>query len=458
MSQTAEITPNQAVPAAKNTPRVRGPLPGPNSQKVLAGDQEFISPSYTRSYPMVAKCGRGMMVADMDGNEFLDFSAGIAVCATGHCHPQVVAAIERQARELIHMSGTDFYYPQLVDFAAAMSRVMPMPGPHKIYYGNSGTEAVEAALKLARYHTGRQYIIGFYNAFHGRTMGALSVTSSRVTQRARFAPLVPGVFHIPYPDVYHPLHGAADTAAACLEDLDRLFRTTTPPGEVAGLIIEPVQGEGGYVVPPREFVQELARLCRRHGILLISDEVQSGCGRTGKMWAIEHFGVEPDMVCVAKGVASGMPLGLLVARAGIMDWTPGAHASTFGGNPVCLAAAQATLDLLQGGLIRNSAEVGEYALQRLRDWPRRHPQVGDVRGLGLMIGIEIVSDQAKRTRDGAARDRLVTAAFERGLLLLGCGANSIRLMPPLICSREDMDTALTILEQCLVAEAGAHRS
>ena len=445
---TATSTANQF------TPKIRTALPGPNARRVLAGDQALISPSYTRSYPLVAKRGRGMVVEDVDGNEFLDFSAGIAVCSTGHCHPDVVAAIERQSRELLHMSGTDFYYPQLVEVAETLSRTAPMPGPHRVYYGNSGAEAMEAALKLARYHTQRQFFIAFYNCFHGRTFGALSLTSSKTAQRERFAPLVPGVFHIPYPDEFHPLHGAADVTAACLEDLDRLFHTTTPANEVAAIVLEPVQGEGGYIVPPAEFVREIRRICDRHGILLIADEVQSGCGRTGKMWAIEHHGVAPDILTSAKGVASGMPLGVTLARAGIMDWKPGAHASTFGGNPVCLAAAQATLQLLESSLIRNAAEVGAYLKGKMQSWPERFPMVGQVRGLGLMLAFELVSDRRLRTRDAAMRDRLVQAAFEKGLLVLGCGPNSIRLMPPLVCSRGDADVAVDILESCLAAAAG----
>ncbi len=445
---TATSTANQF------TPKIRTALPGPNARRVLAGDQALISPSYTRSYPLVAKRGHGMVVEDVDGNEFLDFSAGIAVCSTGHCHPDVVAAIERQSRELLHMSGTDFYYPQLVEVAETLSRTAPMPGPHRVYYGNSGAEAMEAALKLARYHTQRQFFIAFYNCFHGRTFGALSLTSSKTAQRERFAPLVPGVFHIPYPDEFHPLHGAADVTAACLEDLDRLFHTTTPANEVAAIVLEPVQGEGGYIVPPAEFVCEIRRICDRHGILLIADEVQSGCGRTGKMWAIEHHGVAPDILTSAKGVASGMPLGVTLARAGIMDWKPGAHASTFGGNPVCLAAAQATLQLLESSLIRNAAEVGAYLKGKMQSWPERFPMVGQVRGLGLMLAFELVSDRRLRTRDAAMRDRLVQAAFEKGLLVLGCGPNSIRLMPPLVCSRGDADVAVDILESCLAAAAG----
>jgi len=430
-------------------PKLITELPGPNARRVLAGDQRWISPSYTRGYPLVARRGRGLRVEDVDGNEFLDFSAGIAVCSTGHCHPEVVAAIQYQAGELLHMSGTDFYYEHMVQVAEQLEPLAPFAGPIKVFYGNSGAEAVEAAIKLARYHTRRPFVVGFYNSFHGRTMGALSLTSSKITQRARLGALLPGFFHIPYPDPYRPLHGAVDTAAACLEDLDRLFHTTTPPGEVAAIVMEAVQGEGGYVVPPSGFVQEIRRLCTQHGILLVVDEVQAGCGRTGKMWAIEHHQVEPDIVCSAKGIASGMPLGVMFSRAELMDWTPGAHASTFGGNPVALAAAEVTLRLLQGGLIQNSAEVGAYLMQRLQTWPSKFPNVGQVRGLGLMIGIELVEDQKSRKRAPELRDRIVDAAFYKGLLVLGCGQNTLRLMPPLVCSKPEADVALDILEACL---------
>src|SRR6185312_2598343 len=315
----------------------------------------------------------------------------------------------------------------------------------------SGAEAIEAGLKLARYHSRRPYFIGFYNGFHGRTLGALSMTSSKQTQRARFAPLLPGFFHISYPNPYRPPHGAKDVTAACLEELDRLFHTTTPAEEVAAIVFEPIQGEGGYVVPPSAFAQELRRICDRHGILLIADEVQSGAGRTGKMWAIEHHGVQPDIVCSAKGNARRMPVGGTVARAGIMDWTPGAHASTFGGNPVCLAAAEATIKLLTGSLIANAGQVGAYLMEQLKNLAQHHACIGDVRGLGLMIGIEIVNDPRARTPDPARRDRIVNAAFERGLLILGCGSSSLRLMPPLIVTREQADAALQILDQAIRA-------
>ena len=440
-------------------PSIKTSLPGPNARRILDRDQQHISPSYTRSYPMVAKRGRGVIVEDVDGNEFLDFSAGIAVTSTGHCHPEVVAAIQKQAGELIHMSGTDFYYESMVTLGERLSRVAPMKGPHKIHYGNSGAEAIEAALKLARYHTKRQNIIAFYGAFHGRTMGALSLTASKPQQRRRFAPLVPGVTHVRYPDVYRGCVGGEQEADAfafgCARFIEeKLFKTTLPPEEVAAIFVEPIQGEGGYVVAPTIFMQELRAICDRHGILLVADEVQSGAGRTGKWWAIEHTGVEPDIVCIAKGIASGMPLGICMARAEIMDWVPGSHASTFGGNPVSIAAALATMDILEREAIHNAEIVGRHITDRIADWPQSMELVGDVRGRGLMIGIEIVTDKKAKTPGGVERDRIVELAFERGLLLLGCGPNSLRIAPPLIVTKEQADLALDVLEECLHIVAG----
>src|SRR5512146_2822903 len=441
-------------------PKIRTQLPGPNAQKVLQGDTKFISPSYTRSYPLVARRGRGVVIEDVDGNEFLDFSAGIAVVSTGHCHPQVVEAIQKQAGELIHMSGTDFYYESMITLAERLSKIAPMKGPHKIYYGNSGAEAVEAALKLARYHTKRQNVIAFYGAFHGRTMGALSLTASKPQQRRRFAPLVPGVTHVRYPDVYRGcVGGSPDEADAyalgCARFIEeKLFKTTLPPEEVAAIFVEPIQGEGGYVVAPTVFMRELRRICDENGILLVADEVQSGVGRTGKWWAIEHAGVEPDIVCIAKGIASGMPLGVTISKAGIMDWVPGSHASTFGGNPVCIAAALATLDVIERDGLKNAAEVGRHILQRLSSWPQKHSMVGDVRGRGLMIGVEIVKDHESKTPAGPDRDRIVELAFERGILFLGAGPNSIRIAPPLVVTRQQADEALDVLEECIQLVGG----
>ena len=441
-------------------PKLKTALPGPNAKRVLEGDEKYISPSYTRSYPLVAKQGRGMVVRDVDGNEFLDFSAGIAVTSTGHCHPQVVEAIQKQAGELIHMSGTDFYYESMVTLAERLAKIAPMAGPHKVYYGNSGTEAVECALKLARYHTKRQNVIAFYGAFHGRTMGALSLTASKPQQKRRFAPLVPGVTHVRYPDVYRDAGSEnPDTfALGCARFIeDKLFRTTLPPEEVAAIFVEPVQGEGGYVVAPNVFLQELRRICDRHGILLVADEIQSGVGRTGKWWAVEHAGVQPDILCVAKGIASGMPLGVTITKAEIMDWVQGSHASTFGGNPVCVAAAMATLDVIEReGLLRNSSEVGNHMLKRMADWPAKHPLIGDVRGRGLMLGVEVVKDKRTKVYAAAERDRIVQAAFERGILFLGCGPSTIRIAPPLVVTKAEADLALEVLEESIsVVEKGA---
>jgi 4-aminobutyrate aminotransferase len=338
--------------------------------------------------------------------------------------------------------------------AERLSAIAPMSGPHKIYYGNSGAEAVECALKLARYHTGRQNIISFFGGFHGRTMGALSLTGSKPQQKRRFAPFVPGVTHVRYPYAYRGTTGGpAEQEAFALDCAryieDRLFKTILPPEEVAAIVLEPIQGEGGYVVAPDNFLQELRRICDRHGILLIADEVQSGMGRTGKWWAIEHSGVQPDMVCIAKGVASGMPLGICMTKADIMDWVPGSHASTFGGNPICIAAALATMDVLEREGLKNAATVGEKTLERLRPWVAKYPTVGEVRGRGLMIGIEIVKDQQSRTPAGPMRDKIVELAFERGLLILGCGETSVRLCPPLIVNQQEVDIALDILEECI---------
>jgi 4-aminobutyrate aminotransferase len=429
-------------------PNIRTTLPGPNARRILEGDKRYVSPSYTRSYPLVAKRGRGVVVEDVDGNEFLDFSAGIAVTSTGHCHPEVVAAIQKQAAELIHMSGTDFYYEHMVTLGERLSQVAPMKGPHKIYYGNSGAEAIEAALKLARYHTKRQNVIAFYGAFHGRTMGALSLTASKPQQRRRFAPLVPGVTHVLFPDVYRK--GDQDALACARFIEDKVFKTTVPPEEVAAIFIEPVQGEGGYVPAPTVFLQELRKICDKHGILLVADEVQSGAGRTGKWWAIEHSGVHPDIVCMAKGIASGMPLGVTLSKAEIMDWVPGSHASTFGGNPVCIAAALATLDVIEReGLMRNAEEVGNHILRRMKDWSAKHRLVGDVRGRGLMIGLEFVTDKQTKQQANAERDRVVELAFERGVLFLGSGPSTIRIAPPLITTKEQADVAIDVLEECV---------
>ena len=443
-------------------PNIKTTLPGPNARRILEGDQRYISPSYTRSYPMVAKRGRGVIVEDVDGNEFLDFSAGIAVTSTGHCHPEVVAAIQKQAAELIHMSGTDFYYESMVTLGERLSKVAPMKGPHKIYYGNSGAEAIEAALKLARYHTKRQNVIAFYGAFHGRTMGALSLTASKPQQKRRFSPMVPGVTHVRYPDVYRGCVGGSQEAEAfalgCARFIEeKLFKTTLAPEEVAAIFVEPIQGEGGYVVAPTVFMQELRRICDRHGILLVADEVQSGAGRTGKWWAIQHTGVEPDIFCSAKGIASGMPLGIMMSKAEIMDWVPGSHASTFRREPglalrrrlppwMCSSVKASRMPKWWGNTSCNASPIGRSGLI----WWATSADAG------LMIGVEIVTDKKAKTQGGAERDRIVELAFERGVLFLGCGPNSIRIAPPLIVTSEQADIAMDVLEECITI-AGKER-
>jgi len=439
---------------AQYGPKLICALPGPKAKAAIAADDRLISPSYTRSYPLVAKRGRGIRIEDADGNEFLDFAAGIAVASTGHCHPEVVAAIQKQAAELIHISGTDFYNEPLTQLAEKLSAIAPMRGPHKIFYGNSGAEAIECALKLARYHTGRQHIIAFLGAFHGRTMGALSLTASKPQQKRRFAPLVPGVTHVRYPYAYRGCSGGAQEEEAfslgCARFIEeKLFKSVLPAEEVAAIFVEPIQGEGGYVVAPDNFMRELRGICDRHGILLVVDEVQSGAGRTGKWWAIEHTGVEPDIVCMAKGIASGMPLSVCMSRAEIMDWAPGSHASTFGGNPVSIAAALATLEILSREGMANAGRVGGMMLERLNGWKKTHPLVGDVRGRGLMIGVELVKDKATREPATAVRNRVETLAFERGLMVLGCGETTLRICPPLIVSEQEATVALDILEEAI---------
>jgi 4-aminobutyrate aminotransferase len=419
---------------------------------VIERDRKVVSPSYTRCYPLVAEKGEGAIIEDVDGNRFLDFNAGIAVVATGHCHPRVVAAIQEQAARLIHMSGTDFYYEELVALADKLDEIAPGEVARRVSFGNSGAEAMEGAIKLARYATGRDKIIAFFGSFHGRTMGALSLTSRKAVQRAGFGPLVPGVIHAPYPYCYRCPYGQApDTCAVeCVKHIeDTLLKTISPAEETAAIVVEPVQGEGGYIVPPRKFFDELSRVAKQNGILLVLDEVQSGMGRTGKMFAAEHFGVVPDIFTVAKGIASGLPLGATVARADLMTWPPGAHASTFGGNPVACAAALVTIELLQHELVEHAARMGAHLMARMREWPVRFPIVGEVRGLGLMLGIELVRDQATKEKAGAFRDRVVELAFERGLLILGAGDNVLRLCPPLVITRDQCDFALDTLEACL---------
>jgi len=412
-------------------PRLVTELPGPKARAIIDSDRKYISPSYTRSYPLVAKSASGAIVEDVDGNRFLDFSAGIAVCSTGHCHPDVVRAIQKQAAQLIHMSGTDFYYEQMPQLARKLESLIPDGKSWRCFFGNSGTEAIEAAMKLARYATGRWQFIAFQSAFHGRTMGSLSLTSSKPVQRKGFGPLIPGVTHAPFGN------------ARYIEDV--LFKTTVNPSEVAAIVVETIQGEGGYIIPPTDFLPGLEKIARKHGILLVADEVQCGMGRSGKMFAFEHFDFHPDIVAIAKGIASGMPLGVTMARAEVMTWEPGAHASTFGGNPVCLAAALETVRLLEEKYVANSARVGAYLLTKLAALKSRYPLLLDVRGRGLMIGIQLASTDA--------RDRVIDECFRRGLLILGAGTTTIRLSPPLVIDEEQADFAVETISSAIAGLA-----
>lgn len=433
-------------------PRLVTALPGPNAKRIVENDAKFMSPSYTRDYPLVAKRGHGAIVEDVDGNSFLDFAAGIAVCSTGHCHPKVVAAIQQQAAELIHMSGTDFYYESMPLLAERLTGTLSGAEPKKVFFTNSGTEAIEGAIKLARYATKRSKFIAFYGCFHGRTIGALSLTASKSTQRKGFGDLLSGIEHIPYPYAYRCAlgHTAETCGAEILELLEQqLFKRMFDPEEVAGIIIEPIQGEGGYVVAPSFFLQELQRICRKHGILLIADEVQSGMGRTGRWWAHQYSGIEPDIVCSAKGIASGMPLGAIIAPARVMNWKPGSHGTTFGGNPVCLAAALATHDIIQSEYLENASRMGEFLFARLANWTNKFKIVGDVRGRGLMIGVEIVRDRRTKEKAADLRNAIVDLAFHKGLCILGAGENTLRLSPPLLIGEEQADFAVRTLEECI---------
>src|ERR1700682_2351320 len=417
-------------------PLIQTPLPGPRAAELIARDARAMSPSFTRAYPFVMERGEGCWVTDVDGNQFLDFTAGIAVVTTGHSHPKVVAAIEEQTRRFLHMSGTDFYYQSEIELAERLEAKI-LPGtPAKVFFTNSGAEAIEGAMKLARFATGRPSYIAFIGAFHGRTFGALSLTASKASQRRRFAPLLSSVFHAPFPTASHGV-----TTDETMARLEELFATVAPPESVAAVFVEPIQGEGGYLVPPDDFLPRLRELTLKHGILLVADEVQSGMGRTGKLLAIEHWGVEPDIVCLAKGIASGLPLGAFIARAEQMNWPPGSHGSTFGGNPVACAAGIATLDLLEDGLMENAARVGAIMQDGLREIASTHHQITDIRGKGLMLAIEF------KTPEQAAQ--LVQAAFERGLLLLPAGSRAVRISPPLVLNPEEAATGLEIIDSAL---------
>jgi 4-aminobutyrate aminotransferase len=435
-------------------PHLRTTIPGPKAKAIVARDHRVTAPAYGRVYPLVVERASGTTVEDVDGNLFLDFMAGIAVAATGHSHPRVVQAIEAQARKFLHICGSDYYYEPMVELAEKLSRYAPGAAPKKVFFTNSGTETVEAAFKLARYHTRRQHVVAFHGAFHGRTMGALSLTASRASHRAYFGPLIPGVHHVPYGFCrrcpYDRSYGSC--AVECISRIeDVLFQHEVKPDEVAAIFFEPIQGEGGYLVPPPEFLHNLRDLCRKHGILLIADEIQSGFGRTGKMFACEHWGIEPDILCAAKGIASGLPLGAMVARADISTWSRSTHGSTFGGNPVACAAALATLELLEEGLVDNAARMGELLQAELTSVKERHAVISDVRGLGLMIGVEFEKPDGSHALDGALRDRVMQNCFAKGLLLLGCGESTLRFCPPLIVTEADIKVAVEIFDAAVAA-------
>ena len=437
-------------------PEITTELPGPKALEIIAEDEKYVTPSYPRpDYKLVAEKGYGVWMEDVDGNVFLDCNAGVAVCSTGHCHPEIVNAVTEQTKTLMHMCGTDYYYRHMPDLGRKLNEIVPIEGATKTHFANSGAEAVETALKLAMYHTKRQKFVSFFGSFHGRTLGALSLTSSKRAQRLGFARQALDVTHVPYPNKFR--HFASDRPVDeetitrdCINWLEnKLFKTTTPPSEVAGIVIEAVQGEGGYVPAPASFLKEIRRICDEHGIMMIVDEVQSGMGRTGKMFAIEHSGVAPDIMCLAKGIGSGLPIGATVAKAEIMSWHKGAHASTFGGNPVCIASALKTIELLEGGMVDNAREVGKYLMDGLRKLQEKHSTIGDVRGLGLMVGVEFINEDGSPNAE--LRDKLEIECFNRGLIILGCGDSVIRWSPPLILSKENVDVALEIFDEAITA-------
>ncbi|MBL8171200.1 MAG: acetyl ornithine aminotransferase family protein [Acidobacteria bacterium] len=452
----------QATAELKHTklPVLKTALPGPVAQQVVAHDAQYISPSYTRPYPLVIKRAKGAMIEDVDGNIFLDFNAGVAVCSTGHAHPHVVEAIKKQVDDFLHICSADYYFPQMPQLAEKLNQLAPGAHDKRVHFGNSGAEAVEGAVKLAMYATRRQKLIGFFGAFHGRTMGALSLTASKFKQRAGFGPQALDVTHVPYANCYRcPYNLTQETCGAkeskgphCARVIEELlFKTTVPADECAAIVLEPIQGEGGYIVPPASFLQTIREIADRYDIKVIADEVQSGFGRTGKMYASEHFGFVPDILTSAKGIASGLPLSATIARADLMTWGPGAHASTFGGNPVAIAASLATLELLEDGLIENAAQMGDYLLDGFRDLMGKHAIIGDVRGKGLMIGIELVKDRATKEPVPAAMVRVETECFKRGLITLGCGQSTIRLSPPLVIDKDQCDFALKTIDEVLTA-------
>ena len=436
---------------SRDYPRIVVPPPGPKARAIVERDTEWTSTCYIKEYPLAVARGSGLMVEDVDGNRYLDFMAGIAVSSTGYGHPRVVAAVKQAADRFLHICGSDFYYEGMAALCERLARVAPGSSKKRVFLTNSGTEATEGAIKLARYTTRRTAIIAFRGAFHGRTTGAVSLTSSKARQHAGFGPLLPDVYHLPFGYQYRCdfCRGQPACTRGCIGAIDELFDRQVDPQDVAAIFVEPVQGEGGYIVPPPGYLRDLRALCDRHGILLVADEVQSGVGRTGKMWACEHEGVEPDILLTAKGLGSGMPIGAIIAREAITTWKSGSHGSTFGGNPVCCAAALATLDLVEGGLMANAVTMGERLLAGARALADRHASIGEVRGLGLMVGVEFVKDRGTREPAPDLLQNLVQTAFRRGLLLLGAGKSTLRLAPPLVVDAVDVDRALGMIDEIL---------
>ncbi len=435
-------------------------LPGPKAKALIERDRKVISPSYPRGYPFAMDHGKGTEVWDVDGNRFLDFAAGIAVVATGHCHPRVVKAIQDQAEKFIHISS-DFYHENWIHLGEKLAEIAPWKEDTCCFMTNSGTESVEAAIKLARYHTGRSEFIGFLGAFHGRTIGAVTFTASKANYKGRFYPLMNGVVHVPYPNPYRPIlerrKGESVGQSVVRYIREEIIGRLIPGDDMAGILIEPIQGEGGYVVPDQDFFPLLRELCDKYGILLIADEVQSGMGRTGKWWAIEHFGVEPDMVTSAKGIASGMPLGALIAKKRVMNWPKGSHGNTYGGNPISAAASIATIELIEEQYMENTRVVGAYCKDGLLDLQKKHISLGEVRGMGFMLGMEFVLDRESKEPADALRDNVVDMAFERGLLLLGCGKSVIRIAPPLSTTKAEVDEALKIMDEVIGLAEKKHK-
>jgi len=434
-------------------------IPGPKARDYVERDKESVSPSYTRAYPFVMERGEGSLAWDVDGNRYIDFNAGVAVAATGHAHPRVVKAIQEQAAKFLHMSGTDFYYAVQIELAEKLDSLVPGDEPKQLFFTNSGAETVEAALKLARFHSGRPRVLAFLGSFHGRTMGALSLTASKVVQRRGFAPLLPGVTHVPYGYCYRCAYNLKYPSCDlyCVDYIEKtLFRQLVPGDEVAAVFVEPIQGEGGYVVPPPEYHARLKELAERWGILFVADEIQMGMGRTGKWFSIEHWGITPDITLIAKGIASGMPLGAMVARKELMDWPFGAHGTTFGGNPVSCAAATATIKVIEEeGLLENAARMGERLLAAVRGMTSSHEAIGEVRGLGLVVGVELVTDRQTKEPASALRDDVIDRAFRKGLLLLGCGLSTVRFMPALTIDANTVDAGLAIFEEALTEAESA---